>query len=122
METAQARCARRRLDRRRLRRSQFSACFHRGQGRVARSIRKSIGLQIGQQLIARTAAQKQIRQLAHFDFLTGLPNRTLFNQLLDHALRKAQRHARQWQYYSSTSMASSNSMTASDMTPVITSW
>jgi PleD family two-component response regulator len=32
---------------------------------------------------------------AHFDFLTGLPNRTLFNQLLDHALTKAQRHARQ---------------------------
>jgi len=55
---------------------------------------QSIGLQIGQ-FIARTAAQKQIRQLAHFDFLTGLPNRTLFNQLLDHALRKAQRHARQ---------------------------
>ena len=55
---------------------------------------QSIGFQIGQ-FIVRTAAQKQIRQLAHFDFLTGLPNRTLFNQLLDHALRKAQRHARQ---------------------------
>jgi diguanylate cyclase (GGDEF)-like protein/PAS domain S-box-containing protein len=57
-------------------------------------VAQSIGLQIGQ-FIARTAAQKQIRQLAHFDFLTGLPNRTLFNQLLDHALSKAQRHARQ---------------------------
>jgi diguanylate cyclase (GGDEF)-like protein/PAS domain S-box-containing protein len=55
---------------------------------------QSIGLQIGQ-FIARTTAQKQIRQLAHFDFLTGLPNRTLFNQLLEHALAKAQRHARQ---------------------------
>jgi diguanylate cyclase (GGDEF)-like protein/PAS domain S-box-containing protein len=55
---------------------------------------QSIGLQIGQ-FIARTAAQKQIRQLAHFDFLTGLPNRILFNQLLEHALAKAQRHARQ---------------------------
>lgn len=55
---------------------------------------QSIGFQIGQ-FIVRTAAQKQIRQLAHFDFLTGLPNRTLFNQLLDHALGKAQRHARQ---------------------------
>ena len=54
---------------------------------------QSIGLQIGQ-FIARTAAQKQIRQLAHFDFLTGLPNRTLFNQLLDHALAKAQRYSR----------------------------
>ena len=55
---------------------------------------QSIGLQIGQ-FIARTAAQKQIRQLAHYDFLTGLPNRTLFNQLLDHALVKAQRYSRQ---------------------------
>ncbi|TMG82454.1 MAG: sensor domain-containing diguanylate cyclase [Betaproteobacteria bacterium] len=55
---------------------------------------QSIGLQIGQ-FVARTAAQKQIRQLAHFDFLTGLPNRTLFNELLDHALIKAQRRARQ---------------------------
>ena len=55
---------------------------------------QSIGLQIGQ-FIARTAAQTQIRQLAHFDFLTGLPNRTLFNELLDHALAKARRHERQ---------------------------
>ncbi len=55
---------------------------------------QSIGLQIGQ-FIVRTAAQKQIRQLAHFDFLTGLPNRTLFNQLLEHALAKAQRHTRE---------------------------
>ena len=55
---------------------------------------QSIGLQIGQ-FIARTAAQKQIRQLAHFDFLTGLPNRTLFNQLLEHAFAKAQRYGRQ---------------------------
>ena len=53
----------------------------------------SISLQIGQ-FIARTAAQKHIRQLAHFDFLTGLPNRILFNELLDHALNKAQRHGR----------------------------
>jgi diguanylate cyclase (GGDEF)-like protein len=53
-------------------------------------VARSIGLQIGQ-FIARTAAQEQIRQLAHFDFLSGLPNRTLFNQLLEHALTKAQR-------------------------------
>jgi diguanylate cyclase (GGDEF)-like protein/PAS domain S-box-containing protein len=54
---------------------------------------RSIGLQIGH-FIARTAAQTQIRQLAHFDFLTGLPNRTLFNQLLEHALAKAERYKR----------------------------
>ena len=53
-------------------------------------VARSIGLQIGQ-FIARTAAQEQIRQLAHFDFLSGLPNRRLFNQLVEHALTKAQR-------------------------------
>jgi diguanylate cyclase (GGDEF)-like protein len=51
---------------------------------------RSIGMQIGQ-FIARKAAQEQIRQLAHFDFLSGLPNRTLFQQLLEHALTKAER-------------------------------
>jgi diguanylate cyclase (GGDEF)-like protein len=51
---------------------------------------RSIGLQIGQ-FIARKSAQEQIRQLAHFDFLSGLPNRTLFHQLLAHALTKAER-------------------------------
>ena len=55
---------------------------------------RSIGLEIGQ-FIARTTAQTQIRQLAHFDFLTGLPNRTLFNELLAHAFAKAQRYKRQ---------------------------
>jgi diguanylate cyclase (GGDEF)-like protein len=50
----------------------------------------SIGLQIGQ-FIARRAAQEQLQQLAHFDYLTGLPNRNLFNQLLAHALAKAKR-------------------------------
>jgi diguanylate cyclase (GGDEF)-like protein len=53
-------------------------------------VTRSIGLQIGQ-FIARKAAQEQLRQLAHFDFLSGLPNRTLLNQVLEHALNKAQR-------------------------------
>jgi diguanylate cyclase (GGDEF)-like protein len=52
----------------------------------------SIGLQVGQ-FIARKAAQEQLQQLAHFDYLTGLPNRNLFNQLLAHALAKAKRKA-----------------------------
>ena len=52
----------------------------------------SIGLQIGQ-FIARKAAQEQLQQLAHFDYLTGLPNRNLFNQLLAHALAKAKRRS-----------------------------
>jgi diguanylate cyclase (GGDEF)-like protein/PAS domain S-box-containing protein len=50
----------------------------------------SIGMQIGQ-FIARKTAQEQLRQLAHFDFLSGLPNRTLLNQVLEHALNKAER-------------------------------
>ena len=53
-------------------------------------VTRSIGLQVGQ-FIARKAAQEQLRQLAHFDFLSGLPNRTLLNQVLEHALNKAQR-------------------------------
>jgi diguanylate cyclase (GGDEF)-like protein/PAS domain S-box-containing protein len=53
-------------------------------------VSRSIGMQIGQ-FIARKAAQEQIRQLAHFDFLSGLPNRTLFHQLVAHAITKAQR-------------------------------
>ena len=52
----------------------------------------SIGMQIGQ-FIARKAAQEQLQQLAHFDYLTGLPNRNLFNQLLAHALAKAKRRS-----------------------------
>ena len=53
---------------------------------------ESIGLQIGQ-FIAGKAAQGQLQRLAHFDFLTGLPNRNLFNQLLAHAVAKARRNA-----------------------------
>ena len=53
---------------------------------------ESLGLQIGQ-FIARKAAQGQLQRLAHFDFLTGLPNRNLFNQILTHAFAKARRSA-----------------------------
>jgi diguanylate cyclase (GGDEF)-like protein len=53
---------------------------------------ESIGLQIGQ-FIARKAAQDQLQRLAHFDFLTGLPNRNLFNQFLAHAFAKAERNS-----------------------------
>jgi diguanylate cyclase (GGDEF)-like protein/PAS domain S-box-containing protein len=39
----------------------------------------------------RKATEEQIRHLAHFDALTGLPNRNLLMQLLRHAVGKAQR-------------------------------
>lgn len=43
----------------------------------------------------REAAEKQMRQLAHFDSLTGLPNRTLLVDRLQQAMRVAARGDRQ---------------------------
>jgi diguanylate cyclase (GGDEF)-like protein len=43
--------------------------------------------------IERHESEQRIRQLAHYDGLTGLPNRAQFNQVLDHALSRAQRAA-----------------------------
>ncbi len=37
-------------------------------------------------------AEEQIRHRAYFDHLTGLPNRTYFLELLDQAVRQAERH------------------------------
>jgi diguanylate cyclase (GGDEF)-like protein/PAS domain S-box-containing protein len=51
----------------------------------------SIGLQIGQ-FIARAAAQEELKHRAHYDHLTGLPNRNLFNELLNRAVGKARRN------------------------------
>lgn len=41
----------------------------------------------------RKQAEYRIQQLAHFDVLTGLPNRILFNDRLEQAIIYAQRHA-----------------------------
>jgi diguanylate cyclase (GGDEF)-like protein/PAS domain S-box-containing protein len=38
--------------------------------------------------IERSAAERRIQQLAHYDELTGLPNRLLFNQALEDALHE----------------------------------
>jgi diguanylate cyclase (GGDEF)-like protein/PAS domain S-box-containing protein len=51
---------------------------------------RSVGSQIGQYM-ARRQAEERVRHLAHFDELTGLPNRSLFNQRLNHALARARR-------------------------------
>jgi diguanylate cyclase (GGDEF)-like protein/PAS domain S-box-containing protein len=37
----------------------------------------------------RKCAEERIRHLAHYDYLTGLPNRTLFSQLLEQALSES---------------------------------
>ncbi|MBI2508742.1 MAG: EAL domain-containing protein, partial [Betaproteobacteria bacterium] len=52
---------------------------------------RSIGSQIGQ-FMARRQAEERVRHLAHYDELTGLPNRSMFNQRLSHALAQARRH------------------------------
>ena len=54
---------------------------------------RSIGNQIGL-FIARTQAEERVHHLAHYDELTGLPNRSMFNQRLSHALVQAKRHDR----------------------------
>jgi diguanylate cyclase (GGDEF)-like protein len=52
---------------------------------------RSIGIQIGQ-FCKRKQAEERIRYLAYYDELTGLPNRSLFNQRLNHALTKVKRN------------------------------
>jgi diguanylate cyclase (GGDEF)-like protein/PAS domain S-box-containing protein len=52
---------------------------------------RSIGAQIGQ-FMARRQAEERVHHLAHYDELTGLPNRSMFNQRLTHALAQARRH------------------------------
>lgn len=51
-----------------------------------------VGSQIGQ-FLQRKQAEARIEYLATHDGLTTLPNRTLFNQLLNGAVRSAQRYA-----------------------------
>ncbi len=51
---------------------------------------RAIGSQIGQ-FAVRKQAEERVLHLAHFDELTGLPNRNMFNQRLSHALARARR-------------------------------
>ena len=51
---------------------------------------RSIGAQIGQ-FMARRQAEERVHHLAHYDELTGLPNRSMFSQRLGHALAQARR-------------------------------
>ncbi len=45
-----------------------------------------------QELKTRKEAEKEIRFLAYYDVLTNLPNRTLFNEILERAIKYAQQH------------------------------
>jgi diguanylate cyclase (GGDEF)-like protein/PAS domain S-box-containing protein len=55
---------------------------------------RSIGSQIGQ-FMARKQAEARVRRLAHYDELTGLPNRSMFHQRVGRALARARRRTRQ---------------------------
>ena len=46
-----------------------------------------------QDVTAEKAASERIQQLAHYDILTGLPNRALFEERLNHALAHCQRNS-----------------------------
>ncbi len=52
----------------------------------------SMGLQIGH-FFARMATQDELQRLAHYDGLTGLPNRSLFSELLSRMMARAERNA-----------------------------
>ncbi|MEK6593633.1 MAG: PAS domain S-box protein, partial [Pseudomonadota bacterium] len=54
---------------------------------------RSVGNQIGQYMV-RQQAEEAVNLLATHDALTGLPNRTMFNQRLSHAIDQSMRHGR----------------------------
>ncbi len=49
---------------------------------------------VSREITDQKVAEARIQHLATHDSLTGLPNRAMFNQLLNHALSSAQRHDR----------------------------
>ena len=57
--------------------------------------RVSYVVAVSRDITERRAAEEQVRYLAHHDMLTGLPNRALFSERIDHALTQARRrHSR----------------------------
>jgi diguanylate cyclase (GGDEF)-like protein/PAS domain S-box-containing protein len=51
---------------------------------------------VGHDITERKNAEDRIQYLATHDSLTGLPNRSMFSQLLNHAIQAAQRYQRQF--------------------------
>jgi diguanylate cyclase (GGDEF)-like protein/PAS domain S-box-containing protein len=56
---------------------------------------RSVFLTAVRDISERKRSEAKIRRLAHFDSLTGLPNRVLFRERLQHTLAIARRHAEQ---------------------------
>jgi diguanylate cyclase (GGDEF)-like protein/PAS domain S-box-containing protein len=67
----------------------FSRESHQPEDALVQSTR-DIGSQIGQ-FVARRQAEERVLHMAHFDELTGLSNRNMFNERLNHALVRARR-------------------------------
>ncbi|WP_230369361.1 diguanylate cyclase domain-containing protein [Paludibacterium denitrificans] len=59
--------------------------------------------------------ERQLTEMAFYDSLTGLANRTLLNDRLQQALHHARRKRKDWHWRSSTSTALKTSMTVSAM-------
>ena len=51
---------------------------------------------VGHDITARKRAEEKIKYMATHDSLTGLPNRLMFSQLLNHAIKSARRYTRQF--------------------------
>ena len=64
------------------------------QRRTLRSGLSSILVAVARDITERKEAEQRLLKLAHFDTLTGLPNRSQFYDSLTHALAQAQEH--QW--------------------------
>ena len=61
--------------------------------------------------------ERQLEHIAHYDALTGLPNRVLLADRLHQAMAQAQRRGQRWRWPISTWMASRPSTTATGMKP-----